>query len=78
MAISWTAKLKEINGISQIHWSVKDDSKLIGIYGCWELEDDETTTEPLVDCLKTKMGSVRCTTHEEEAKVIDDTPPTPL
>ena len=67
MAITWTAKLKDINGIEQILWSVKDSSKTLGIRGTHPLNDDETTTEPLVDWLKTKLGSDLCTEFEEEA-----------
>ena len=77
MAITWTAKLKDINGIEQILWSVKDSSKTLGIRGTHPLNDDETTTEPLVDWLKTKLGSDLCTEFEEEAAEIDDTLPTP-
>ena len=77
MAITWTAKLKDINGIEQILWSVKDSSKTLGIRGTHPINDDETTTEPLVDWLKTKLGSDLCTEYEEEAAEIDDTLPTP-
>ena len=77
MAITWTAKLKDINGIEQILWSVKDSSKTLAIRGTHPINDDETTTEPLVDWLKTKLGSDLCTEYEEEAAEIDDTPPIP-
>jgi len=77
MAITWTAKLKDINGIEQIHWTVKDSSKKIGIHGCYPLNDDETTTEPILDWLKAKFGSDLCTEYEEGAAEIDDAPPTP-
>ena len=77
MAITWTAKLKDINGNEQILWTVKDSSKAIGINGSYPINDDETTTEPIVDWLKTKIGSDGCTEYEEEAAEIDDTPPIP-
>ena len=77
MATTWTAKLKDINGIEQILWSVKDSSKTLGIRGTHPINDDETPTEPIVDWLKTKLGSDLCTEYEEEAAEIDDTLPTP-
>ena len=76
MAISWTAKLKDINGMEQIHFTVKDSSKIIGIGGCHSINDDETTTEPIVDWLKTKLGEDQCEKYEQEAIEIDDTLPT--
>ena len=77
MAITWTAKLKDINGIEQILWSVKDSSKTLGIRGTHPINDDEAPTEPIVDWLKAKFGSAACTEYEEEAAEIDDTPPIP-
>ena len=74
MAITWTAKLKESGGIEQIHYSVKDSSKTIGISGCYPLNEDETTTEPILNWLKTKLGEDMCTEYEEDAAAIDDNP----
>ena len=76
MAITWTAK-KIDNGVEQIKFNVKSDSKLIGITGAVPLNDDETTTDPLVDWLKAKLGSKLVSEFETEAENIDDTPPTP-
>ena len=75
MAITWTAK-KIDNGVEQIMFKVKSDSKSIGIMGAVPPNDDETTTDPLVDWLKAKLGSSMVSEFETEAENIDDTPPT--
>ena len=71
MAITWTAK-KIDNGVEQIKFNVKSDSKSIGIAGVVPLNDDETTTDPLVDWLKAKLGSSMVSEFETEAENIDD------
>tara|TARA_Y200000002_G_C22589525_1_gene624571 strand:+ start:870 stop:1106 length:237 start_codon:yes stop_codon:yes gene_type:complete len=75
MAITWTAK-KIDNGVEQIKFKVKSDSKSIGLMGTVPLNDDETATEPLVDWLKAKLGSKLVSEFETTAENIDDTPPT--
>ena len=75
MAITWTAKLKDISGIEQVHFRVKDSSKVIGIWGTYPLNEDETTTEPILDWVKAKLGEETCTEFEENAASIDDALP---
>lgn len=75
MAIEWTTKLVEVSGLQQIRFTVKDNSKLIGVSGCHELKENENPTEPILEWLKTKLGDDLCTELEEEAESIDDTPP---
>ena len=75
MAITWTAK-KIDNGVEQIKFKVKSDSKSIGIMGTVPLDEFEETTEPLVDWLKAKLGTKLVSEFETEAENIDDTPPT--
>lgn len=76
MAITWTAK-KIDNGVEQIKFKVKSDSKSIGIMGTVPLDDLEETTEPLVDWLKAKLGTKLVSDFEAQAEIIDETPPTP-
>jgi len=76
MAITWTAK-KIDNGVEQIKFKVKSDSKSIGIMGTVPLDEFEETTEPLVDWLKAKLGTKLVSDFESQAENIDDTPPTP-
>ena len=75
MAITWQAK-KIDNGVEQIKFKVKSDSKPIGIMGTVPLDDFEETTDPLVDWLKAKLGSKIVSEFENQAENIDDTLPT--
>ena len=77
MATTWTVKKININGLEQVKFTVKSDSKSMGIKGVTEVQEDESTTEPLEDWLKAKLGSDVVSTFETEAENIDDTPPTP-
>ena len=77
MATTWTVKKININGVEQVKFTVKSDSKSIGITGVTELQEDESTTDPLEDWLKAKLGSNVVSTFETDAENIDDTPPTP-
>ena len=77
MAITWTAK-KIDNGVEQIKFKVKSDSKSIGLMGTMPIDESEETTEPLVDWLKAKLGSSLVSGFETDAANLDDTPPTPL
>ena len=74
MAITWQAK-KIDNGVEQIKFKVKSDSKSIGIMGTVPLDDFEETTEPLVDWLKAKLGTKLGSDFESQAEIIDETPP---
>ena len=74
MAITWQAK-KIDNGVEQIKFKVKSDSKPIGIMGTVPLDDFEETTEPLVDWLKAKLGTKLVSDFESQAEIIDETPP---
>lgn len=76
MAITWTAK-KIDNGVEQIKFKVKSDSKSIGLMGVMPIDESEETTEPLVDWLKAKLGSKLVSEFETTAENIDDSPPTP-
>jgi len=75
MAITWQAK-KIDNGVAQIKFNVKSDSKSIGYAGTVEIGEFETTTDPLVDWLKAKLGSKIVSEFENQAENIDDTLPT--
>ena len=74
MAITWTAR-KIDNGVVQVKFSVKSDDKTSRVRGTVPLDEDETTTEPLVDWLKAKIGSTAVSTFETQAANIDDNPP---
>ena len=76
MATTWTVKKININGLEQVKFTVKSDSKSMGITGVTELQEDESTTEPLEDWLKAKLGSNVVSSFETDAANIDDTPPT--
>ena len=78
MATTWTVKKININGVEQVKFTVKSDSKSMGIKGVTEIQEDESTTDPLEDWLKAKLGSNVVSTFETDATNIDDTPPTPL
>ena len=75
MAITWQAK-KIDNGVEQIKFKVKSDSKSNGIMGTVPLDDFEETTDPLVDWLKAKLGTKLVSEFENQAENIDDTLPT--
>lgn len=75
MATTWTVKKININGVEQVKFTVKSDSKSMGIKGVTEIQEDESTTEPLVDWLKEKLGTNVVSTFETDAENIDDTPP---
>ena len=57
MTIQWTAKLKSINGIDQIKFSVKDSETLNCINGVLELKEDEIVDGDIIDFLKMKLTS---------------------
>tara|TARA_B100001778_G_C18310470_1_gene504066 strand:- start:46 stop:285 length:240 start_codon:yes stop_codon:yes gene_type:complete len=78
MAVTWTVKKINVNGLEQVKFTVKSDSKSMGIKGVTEIQEDESTTDPLEDWLKAKLGSNVVSTFETDATNIDDTPPTPL
>ena len=78
MAVTWTVKKINVNGLEQVKFTVKSDSKSMGIKGVTEVQEDESTTEPLEDWLKEKLGTNVVSTFETDAENIDDTPPTPL
>lgn len=78
MAITWTVKKTEVNGLEQVKFTVKSDAKTIGVTGVTPLNEGETTTDPLVDWLKAKLGSSLVSGFETDAANLDDTPPTPL
>ena len=77
MAVTWTVKKINVNGLEQVKFTVKSDSKSMGIKGVTEIQEDESTTEPLEDWLKAKLGSNVVSTFETDATNIDDTLPTP-
>ena len=77
MSVTWTVKKINVNGLEQVKFTVKSDSKSMGIKGVTEIQEDESTTEPLVDWLKEKLGTNVVSTFETDAENIDDTPPTP-
>ncbi len=74
MAITWQAK-KIDNGVEQIKFKVKSDSKPIGIMGTVPLDEFEETTEPLVDWLKAKLGTKMVSEFETQATNISDALP---
>ena len=77
MAITWTAK-KIDNGVEQIKFKVKSDSKSIGLIGTMTIDESEETTEPLVDWLKAKLGTKLVSDFESQAENMDETiPPIP-
>ena len=78
MAINWTAKLKTINGIEQIHFSVKSTERVNKISGCFVLNDEDTIEGDLVEYLKTRLGNGIVTEYENEAENILDEIPMPL
>ena len=57
MTIQWTAKLKSVNGIDQIKFSVKDSETLNCINGVLELKEDEIVDGDIIDFLKMKLTS---------------------
>ena len=57
MTIQWTAKLKTVNGIDQIKFSVKDLETLNCINGVLELKEDEIVDGDIIDFLKMKLTS---------------------
>ena len=75
MSVTWTVKKINVNGLEQVKFTVKSDSKSMGIKGVTEIQEDESTTEPLVDWLKEKLGTNVVSTFETDAENIDDTPP---
>ena len=75
MSVTWTIKKINVNGLEQVKFTVKSDSKSMGIKGVTEIQEDESTTEPLEDWLKAKLGSDVVSTFETDAENIDDTPP---
>ena len=77
MAVTWTVKKINVNGLEQVKFTVKSDSKSMGIKGVTEIQEDESTTDPLEDWLKAKLGTNVVSTFETDAENIDDTPPTP-
>jgi hypothetical protein len=57
MTIQWTAKLKTVNGIDQIKFSVKNSETLNCINGVLELKEDEIIDGDIIDFLKMKLTS---------------------
>ena len=77
MTTTWTVKQININGVEQVKFTVKSDSKSMGITGVTVIQEGESTTDPLEDWLKEKLGTNVVSTFETDAENIDDTPPVP-
>ena len=75
MAFTWTAKKVDNGELEQVKFTIKSDNKTEIIRGTIPLNEDETTTDPLVDCVKTKLGSSVISQLETDAANVDDTPP---
>ena len=75
MAFTWTAKKIDNGEVEQIKFTIKSDTKTEKIRGTISLNEDQTTTDPLVDWLKAKLGSSVVTQLETDAANVDDTPP---
>ena len=75
MAFTWTAKKVDNGEVEQVKFTIKSDTKAGRIRGTIPLHEDETTTDPLVDWVKTKLGSSVVGQLETDAANVDDTPP---
>ena len=75
MAFTWTAKKIDNGEVEQVKFTIKSDTKDVRIRGTIPLLEDETTTDPLVDWVKTKLGSSVVGQLETDAANVDDTPP---
>ena len=75
MAFTWTAKKVDNGEVEQVKCTINSDTKYERIRGTIPLHEDETTTDPLVDWVKTKLGSSVVTQLETDAANVDDTPP---
>ena len=75
MAFTWTAKKVDNGEVEQVKFTIKSDTKTERIRRTIPLHEDETTTDPLVDWVKTKLGSSVVGQLETEAANVDDTPP---
>ena len=75
MAFTWTAKKVDNGEVEQVKFTIKSDTKNGRIRGTIPLHEDETTTDPLVDWVKTKLGSSVISQLETDAANVDDTPP---
>ena len=71
MTIQWTAKLKTVNGIDQIKFSVKDSETLNCINGVLELKEDEIVDGDIIDFLKMKLTSNIVLELEHEIYIIN-------
>jgi hypothetical protein len=71
MTIQWTAKLKSVNGIDQIKFSVKDSETLNCINGVLELKEDEIVDGDIIDFLKMKLTSNIVLELEHEIYIIN-------
>ena len=74
MAFTWTAKKVDNGELEQVKFTIKSDNKTEKIRGTIPLNEDETTTDPLVDWVKTKLGSSVISQLENDAANFDDTP----
>ena len=75
MAFTWTAKKIDKGEVEQVKFTIKSDTKTEKIRGTISLNEDQTTTDPLVDWGKTKLGSSVVGQLETDAANVDDTPP---
>ena len=75
MAFTWTAKKVDNGELEQVKFTIKSDNITEKIRGTIPLNEDETTTDPLVDWVKTKLGSSVISQLETDAANVDDTPP---
>ena len=75
MAFTWTAKKIDNGEVEQVKFTIKSDTKTEKIRGTISLNEDQTTTDPLVDWVKTKLGSSVVGQLETDAANVDDTPP---
>ena len=75
MAFTWTAKKVDNGEVEQVKFTIKSDTNTGKIRGTISLNEDQTTTDPLVDWVKTKLGSSVVSQLETDAANVDDTPP---
>ena len=75
MAFTWTTKKIDNGDVEQVKFTIKSDTKTERIRGTIPLNEDETTTDPLIDWVKTKLGSSVVNQLETDAANIDDSPP---
>ena len=75
MAFTWTAKKVDNGEVEQVKFTIQSNTKTGKIRGTISLNEDQTTTDPLVDWVKTKLGSSVVGQLETDAANVDDTPP---